>query len=78
MHGNCLLTSAVNERTVKVKILVKQKDKVIKHYTVLRLRLYWIHQSTELIISIQRHFQQYFSYIPVVRLIGGGNREKTT
>ena len=44
MHGNCLLASAVNERrTVKVKILVKQKDKVIKHYTVLRLRLYSIH-----------------------------------
>ena len=44
LHGNCLLSSAVNERrTVKVKILVKQKDKVTKHYTVLRLRLYLIH-----------------------------------
>ena len=24
--------------------------------------------------SVQRHFQQYFSYIVVVRFIGGGNR----
>ena len=26
--------------------------------------------------GVQRHFQQYFSYIVVVSFIGGGNRRK--